>query len=51
MIRNPKDFGVWSACPSGVHSVITDLEMLPVHVSHLGLRRPNGKERLNPPAR
>ena len=29
MIRNPKDFGVWSACPSGVHSVITKLEMLP----------------------
>jgi len=29
MIRNPKDFGVWSACPSGVHSVITRLEMLP----------------------
>ena len=26
MIRNPKDFGVWSACPSGVHSVITELE-------------------------
>ena len=29
MIRNPKDFGVWSAYPSGVHSVITKLEMLP----------------------
>jgi len=29
MIRNPKDFGVWPACPSGVHSVITTLEMLP----------------------
>ncbi len=29
MTRNPKDFGVWPACPSGVHSVITDLEMLP----------------------
>jgi hypothetical protein len=29
MIRNPKDFGVWSPCPSGVHSVITKLEMLP----------------------
>ncbi|MDP3017820.1 MAG: hypothetical protein Q8N70_12220, partial [Deltaproteobacteria bacterium] len=29
MIRNPKDFGVWSACPSGVHSVITKLEMHP----------------------
>jgi len=28
MIRNPKDFGVWSACPSGVHSLITKLEML-----------------------
>ena len=29
MIRNSKDFGVWSACPSGVHSVITVFEMLP----------------------
>jgi hypothetical protein len=29
MIRNPKDFGVWSAYPSGVHSVIAELEMLP----------------------
>ena len=29
MIRNPKDFGVWSACPSGVYSVITKFEMLP----------------------
>jgi len=29
MIRNPKDFGVWSACPSGVYSLITKLEMLP----------------------
>jgi len=29
MIRNPKDFEVWSACPSGVHSVITELEILP----------------------
>jgi hypothetical protein len=29
MIRNPKDFGVWSAYPSGVHSAITKLEMLP----------------------
>jgi len=28
MIRNPKDFGVWSAYPSGVHSLITELEML-----------------------
>jgi hypothetical protein len=28
MIRNPKDFGVWSAYPSGFHFVITDLEML-----------------------
>ncbi len=33
MIRNPKDFGVWSACPSGVHSVITELEMLPASYS------------------
>ena len=30
MIRNPKDFGVWSACPSGVHSLITKLEMFPI---------------------
>ena len=28
MIRNPKDFGVWSACPCGVHSVITELETI-----------------------
>jgi len=34
MIRNPKDFGVWSACPSGVHSVITELEMLPLPCSN-----------------
>jgi len=31
MTRNPKDFGVWFACPSGVHSVITALEMLPLN--------------------
>jgi len=30
MIRNPKDFGVWAACPSGVHSLITELGMLPL---------------------
>ena len=29
MIRNPKGFGVWPACPSGVYFVITKLEMLP----------------------
>ena len=45
MIRNPKDFGVWSACPSGVHSVITELEMLPF-LSHPDrhLISPEGRE-------
>jgi len=38
MIRNPKDFGVWSACPSGVHSVITQL----AH-THSTLMAPLGK--------
>ena len=40
MIRNPKDFGVWSACPSGVHSGLTKLEML--HVLRVDHKRAEG---------
>jgi hypothetical protein len=29
MIRNPKDFEAWFTSPSGLYSVIMDLEMLP----------------------
>ena len=30
MIRDPKDFGGWPACPFGAHSFITELEVLPL---------------------
>ncbi|MDP2970977.1 MAG: hypothetical protein Q8P64_17465, partial [Deltaproteobacteria bacterium] len=53
MIRNPKDFGVWSACPSGVHSVITKLEMLPTKFYPVSTEYPSltiipSPEELNP---
>jgi len=46
MIRNPKDFEVWSACPSGSYSVITGWEILPL----IGWRGPPKNEMTRPAA-